>query len=203
MSGDEPLARRANGQDEPLARRASGQADFEELLAILDLNRVDDGTFVGSHPSKNPVRTFGGQMMAQSFVAAGATLKAFPVVFGDDEMRLVVVRGDHRVNEIKLQNTLGAPFRPARSDEIAQRLGPPGYIGPVGAQMPVLLDAAIDTTAGGVYVVGANQPKAHLRGVQPGRDFPFEAVDVRTVVATARLAPNTSVFGTILTTVTA
>ena len=49
-------------------------ADFDELLAILDLNRVDDGLFVGSHPSKNPVRTFGGQMMAQSFVAAGATL---------------------------------------------------------------------------------------------------------------------------------
>ena len=49
-------------------------ADLEELLAILDLDRVDNGTFVGSHPSKNPVRTFGGQMMAQSFVAAGSTL---------------------------------------------------------------------------------------------------------------------------------
>jgi prolyl-tRNA synthetase len=122
-------------------------------------------------------------LVAQLGVSAGATLKAFPVVLGDDEMRLVVVRGDHRVNEIKLQNTLGASFRPARSDEIAQRLGPPGYIGPVGAQMPVLLDAAIDPTAGGVYVVGANEPDAHFRGVQPGRDFPFEAVDVRTVVA--------------------
>ncbi|MBV8928903.1 MAG: acyl-CoA thioesterase II, partial [Mycobacteriaceae bacterium] len=30
------------------------------MLAILDLNRIDDGTFTGSHPSKNPVRTFGG-----------------------------------------------------------------------------------------------------------------------------------------------
>lgn len=49
--------------------------DFEELLAVLDLNRVDDNLFTGSHPSKNPVRTFGGQMTAQAFVAAGRTLE--------------------------------------------------------------------------------------------------------------------------------
>ncbi len=123
-------------------------------------------------------------LVDQLGVAAGATLKAFPIVLqDDDEMRLVVVRGDHRVNETKLQNTLGRPFRPANATEIADRLGPPGYIGPVGASMPVLLDAAVDATAGGVYVVGANQPDAHLRGVAPGRDFPFETVDVRTVVA--------------------
>jgi acyl-CoA thioesterase-2 len=50
------------------------QKDFEELLAILDLNRVDDDTFTGSHPSRNPVRTFGGQMMAQAFVAGSRTV---------------------------------------------------------------------------------------------------------------------------------
>jgi acyl-CoA thioesterase-2 len=48
--------------------------DLEELLAVLDLKRVDDDTFVGSHPNKNPPRTFGGQMMAQAFVAARRTL---------------------------------------------------------------------------------------------------------------------------------
>ena len=52
----------------------STAADFEELLAILDLNRVDDNTFVGSHPSRNPVRTFGGQIMAQAFVAGSRTV---------------------------------------------------------------------------------------------------------------------------------
>ena len=45
------------------------QADFEELLAVLDLKQIADDTFIGSHPSKNPVRTFGGQMLAQAFVA--------------------------------------------------------------------------------------------------------------------------------------
>jgi acyl-CoA thioesterase II len=48
--------------------------DFDELLAVLDLNRIGDDLFIGSHPSKNPMRTFGGQLMAQSFVASSRTL---------------------------------------------------------------------------------------------------------------------------------
>ena len=113
-------------------------------------------------------------------VPAGALLKAFPVIVDGDAMKLVVVRGDHRVNEIKLAGALGTEFRPAHPNEVAARLGPPGYIGPVGAQMPILLDEGV---APGPYVVGANEPDAHLRGVEPGRDFPFERVDVRAVVA--------------------
>ncbi len=120
-------------------------------------------------------------LVGQLGVPAGATLKAFPIVLeSDGEMKLVVVRGDHRVNEIKLQNTLGQPFRPASTEEIETRLGPAGYIGPVGAQLPVLLDQAVGI---GAYVAGANEPEAHLRGVEPGRDFRFEHVDVREVVA--------------------
>ncbi|KUI17991.1 acyl-CoA thioesterase II [Mycobacterium lehmannii] len=49
-------------------------ADFDELLEVLDLRQIADDIYIGSHPSKNPVRTFGGQMMAQSFVAAGRSL---------------------------------------------------------------------------------------------------------------------------------
>ena len=49
-------------------------ADFDELLAVLDLNQLADDTFVGSHPSRNPIRTFGGQMMAQAFVAGSRTV---------------------------------------------------------------------------------------------------------------------------------
>src|SRR6202012_179011 len=116
-------------------------------------------------------------------VPAGATLKAFPVIVDEGAMKLVVVRGDHRVNEIKLQNTLGQPFRAARADEIEQRLGPPGYIGPVGADLPVLLDAAVTANGSASYVVGAKEADAPLRGVDHGRDFPYETVDVRPVLA--------------------
>ena len=115
----------------------------------------------------------------------GALLKAFPVVVEDDRgMVMVVLRGDHRVNEIKLQNALGAAFRAAHPEEVSARLGPPGFIGPVGADMPVLLDRAV---APGAYVAGANAPDAHLVGVEPGRDFSFDEVDVRTVEAGDRV----------------
>ncbi len=49
-------------------------SDFDELMAVLDLDRTGDDVFIGSHPSKNPPRTFGGQLMAQSFVASTRTL---------------------------------------------------------------------------------------------------------------------------------
>jgi prolyl-tRNA synthetase len=113
-------------------------------------------------------------------VPAGALLKAYPVIAEDRGLVLVVVRGDHRVNEIKLQNALGSKFRAAREDEFADEIGPAGYIGPVGTDVPILLD---DAVAPGGYVTGANRPDAHLHGVEPGRDFEFERADVRTVEA--------------------
>jgi prolyl-tRNA synthetase len=119
-------------------------------------------------------------------VPAGALIKAMPMVVGDDRMVIVLVRGDHRVNEVKLRNALGADFRPAHDEEITERLGPPGFIGPVGTDLPVIKDAAI---VGAGYVCGANKPDIHLIGVEPGRDFPFEEMDVRSVVA-GDLAPG-------------
>jgi prolyl-tRNA synthetase len=112
-------------------------------------------------------------------VNPGALLKAFPVVVDEDAMRLVVVRGDHRVNDVKLRAALGADFRPAKADEIDRQLGPPGFIGPVGAEVPILLDSAVKP---GAYVTGSNRPDTHLIGVEPGRDFQYESADVRSVV---------------------
>jgi prolyl-tRNA synthetase len=111
---------------------------------------------------------------------AGCLLKAYPVMVADRGLTLVMVRGDHRVNDIKLQNALGAEFRPAREDEFAHRIGPAGYIGPVGADVPILLDEAVGP---GGYVTGGNRDNLHLRGVEPGRDFPFKRADVRSVQA--------------------
>jgi len=128
-------------------------------------------------PGATTIDAVAGQMA----VPAGALLKAFPIVTEGRGLVMVVVRGDHRVNETKLTNTLGEPFRPAHEEEIAERIGPPGFIGPVGADVPVLLDEAVHD--GGGWVAGANEPDHHLAGVQPGRDFAFERVDVRTVEA--------------------
>jgi prolyl-tRNA synthetase len=112
-------------------------------------------------------------------VAPGALLKALPVIVEERGLIMVLLRGDHRLNEIKLRNSLGAGFRLAREDEIAQ-IGPVGFIGPVGAGVPVIKDAAIE---GESFVTGANAADAHLRGVRPGRDFDYEELDVRSVEA--------------------
>jgi prolyl-tRNA synthetase len=111
-------------------------------------------------------------------VAPGALLKAFPVIVAGRGLVLVVLRGDHRVNEIKLTNALGAEWRAAREEEIAEQLGPAGFIGPVDVEAPILLDAAVGP---GGYVTGANKPDTHLRGVEPGRDFAGERADIRSV----------------------
>jgi prolyl-tRNA synthetase len=111
-------------------------------------------------------------------VPAGALLKAYPVVVEDRGLVLVMVRGDHRVNDIKLHNALGTEFRPARAEEFAERIGPAGYIGPVNVDVPILLDDAVEP---GSYITGSNRDNSHLRGVEPGRDFPFKRADVRSV----------------------
>ncbi|HEX4692769.1 MAG TPA: proline--tRNA ligase [Solirubrobacteraceae bacterium] len=127
-----------------------------------------------------PGMTTVAQVSQELGVPAGALLKAYPVIAAGRGLVLVVVRGDHRVNDVKLTNALGEPFRPAREEEFADRVGPGGYIGPVGTDVPIMLD---DAVAEGGYVTGANRPDEHLRGVEPGRDFAFERADVRTVEA--------------------
>jgi prolyl-tRNA synthetase len=119
-------------------------------------------------------------------VARGAALKAMPMVVDGRGMVLALVRGDHRLNEVKLTNAMGAPARPAHTEEIEAELGPPGFIGPVGASVPVVKDAAIQ---GEGFFAGANKPDTHLIGVSPGRDFAFEELDIRSVEA-GDLAPG-------------
>src|SRR5205823_2144210 len=62
-------------------------------------------------------------------VAPGGLLKAMPVIVEERGMVLVLVRGDHRLNDIKLRNALGAQFRPANEEEIRSQLGPAGFVG--------------------------------------------------------------------------
>jgi prolyl-tRNA synthetase len=109
-----------------------------------------------------------------------ALLKAWPAMV-DEQLQLVLVRGDHRVNEIKLGNALGADVRQAHPEEFESVIGPAGFIGPVGADVPVILDQAIATDRD--YVVGGNRPDLHLQGVNPARDFGFKVADVRAVEA--------------------
>jgi prolyl-tRNA synthetase len=116
----------------------------------------------------------------------GAFIKTLPIVVEGRGMVLVLLRGDHRLNETKLRNGMKSDFRQASAEEIEEQLGPVGYLGPVGSGLPIIKDAAL---TGNSYVTGANEADTHLRGVDPARDFEAYEMDVRKVEA-GDLAPG-------------
>ncbi len=117
------------------------------------------------------------------------TVKAIAVVLthaasGSGQFALVLLRGDHTLNEVKTQKTVG-DFRFARDDEIVAALGcQPGYIGPVGvADLPVFADRSVAVLSD--FVCGANEAGFHLSGVNFARDVlePTLVSDLRNVVS--------------------
>ncbi|HVJ11940.1 MAG TPA: proline--tRNA ligase, partial [Burkholderiales bacterium] len=103
-------------------------------------------------------------------------------VMGGDVFHLLLVRGDHSLNEIKASKAIGA-FRFASEKEIVAALGcKPGYIGPVGARVKVVADRTVAAMSD--FVCGANEEGFHLTGVNFGRDLEEPQVaDIRNVVA--------------------
>jgi prolyl-tRNA synthetase len=149
-----------------IARSEASEPDFPEPLANPEEVETPDSRTID-------------EVSSLLGVDPATLVKSLPVVPDDGEMQLALVRGDHRLNEIKLQNVLGEPFRPATDEEIKSAFGAqPGFIGPVGVEMPVIADASLER---GVYVVGANRDGWHLRGVDPGRDFTARFEDIRKV----------------------
>jgi prolyl-tRNA synthetase len=111
-------------------------------------------------------------------IEPAATAKAMPVV-SDDKVVLALVRGDHRLHDLKIERALGRPVRPAQADEIREAFGAdPGSIGPVGVKVRVIADESLRD---GQFVGGANRTGWHLRGVQAGRDYEAEFHDLREV----------------------
>jgi len=117
---------------------------------------------------------------------------------------IVLLRGDHTLNEAKLTTALdGKEFRPMHEEEIQRVfMSPAGYLGPVsvpalasGAQIGSITQAIIlealpivlaDTALKGRknLITGANKEDYHLKNVTPLRDFhPTEWVDLRNVAA--------------------
>ncbi|HWI99379.1 MAG TPA: proline--tRNA ligase [Burkholderiales bacterium] len=110
------------------------------------------------------------------------TVKAVAVMH-DGEFHLLLLRGDHELNEIKAQKVIG-DFRFAGDKEIEASLGSrPGYIGPVGARnVKVVADRRVALMSD--FVCGANEEGYHLTGVNFGRDLAEPQVaDLRNVVA--------------------
>jgi prolyl-tRNA synthetase len=101
----------------------------------------------------------------------------------DEEPVLVLVRGDHEVNEVKVKNVLDATVCELADEETVRRVtgAPIGYAGPVGLKedVKILADHAVKDMA--EAVVGANEKEHHLLHVVPGRDFEPQYADLRNV----------------------
>ncbi|MGZ9710842.1 proline--tRNA ligase [Glaciimonas sp. GNP009] len=99
---------------------------------------------------------------------------------------LLMLRGDHALNEIKANKIPGLTgYRFSTEEEIVEWFGtPPGYLGPINTKKPIMVVA--DRTVANMhdFVCGANEVDFHFTGANWGRDLPEPMVmDIRNVVA--------------------
>ncbi|WP_373774309.1 proline--tRNA ligase [Streptococcus ferus] len=101
----------------------------------------------------------------------------------DDEPVVVLLVGNDQINDVKLKNYLGADFLEAASEKEAELVFGAhfGSLGPVDLPegTKIVADRKVQDSANAI--VGANEDGYHLAGVNPGRDFQAEYVDIRQV----------------------
>jgi len=103
----------------------------------------------------------------------------------DKEVWLLLLRGDHELNEVKASKIPGlANYRFANEAEIIEWFGtPPGYLGPIATKKPVKVVADRSVANMSDFVCGANEVDFHFTGANWGRDLPEPLVaDLRNVV---------------------
>ena len=166
-SGENTLVTCENGDfaaDIEVARTMPRPPDFPERL-----DRPEE--------VETPGTTTIEALAALLSVDRAATSKAMPVVKADGTLVLALIRGDDRLDDMKMLSALGSDFRPATEEEIRQAFGSdPGSIGPIGFDGEVVAD---ETLGVGQYVAGANRTGVHLRGVEAGRDYQPRFADLR------------------------
>ncbi len=118
------------------------------------------------------------------------TVKSIVLAAGvgaDVQIVLVLLRGDHALNEIKARKlpVFASGYRFATEAEIVETFGTrPGYLGPLHTAKPVFVIADRTVAAMSDFVVGANEADFHIGGLNWGRDLPEPQVeDVRNVVS--------------------
>ncbi|HEU6793742.1 TPA: proline--tRNA ligase [Streptococcus pneumoniae] len=101
----------------------------------------------------------------------------------DGELVAALLVGKDQLNEVKLKNHLGADFFDVASEEEVANVVQAGFgsLGPVGLpeNIKIIADRKVQDVRNAV--VGANEDGYHLTGVNPGRDFTSEYVDIREV----------------------
>src|SRR5260370_33617290 len=160
----------AEGDGKPLEVHTPGQKTIEDVAK-----------FLGVSP-KNKIKTLA--LMTEEKDAQSGKMKLRAMV--------VLMRGDHQLNEAKLNSALGKPSRPMEESEIKALFNSPaGYLGPTGVEWAkhvakdgpaLLVDTALEGRSN--LIAGANQENYHLKNLTPGRDFqPTACADLRSVTA--------------------
>ncbi len=160
-----------DGDGKPLLVHTPGQKTIEDVAK-----------FLGVSP-KNKIKTLA--LMADDIDEKGKKTSRAVVV---------LMRGDHQLNEAKLNATVAPATRPMEEAEIQALFNSPaGYLGPVGIEWakdlknhhgkPVLLvDKALEGRTN--LIAGANKKDYHLKNLTPGKDFqPTAYADLRAVTA--------------------
>jgi len=162
----------AEGDGRPLEVHTPGQKTIEDVAR-----------FLGVSP-KNKIKTLA--YISDTKDEKTGKVKSRGIV--------VLMRGDHQLNEAKFNATVGVATRPMEEGEIKALFNSPaGYLGPVGivwakdwkkdAGLPLLLvDNALEGRAN--LIAGANKEDYHLKNLTPGKDFhPTAYADLRAVTA--------------------
>jgi prolyl-tRNA synthetase len=163
---------KAEGDGKPLEVHTPGQKTIEDVARFLGVS------------AKNKIKTLA--LIAEEKDEKNGKIRLRAIV--------VLMRGDHQLNEAKLNATVAVATRPMDEGEIkALFKSPAGYLGPVGiewakdlkkdADRPVLLvDKALEGRTN--LIAGANKENYHLKNLTPGKDFyPTAYADLRAVTA--------------------
>ena len=171
--------------EDAIAFSAGGFAANVELVPCLDTSKARP------EPGQSPatVDTPGVHTIAElaAFLGVPAEhcVKTLMVEGEDGGLAALVLRGDHELNAVKAGriDAVRAPLAFARPERVREVIGcDPGSLGPAGAGVAVIADAAAAALAD--FVCGANRDGAHLTGVNWGRDL------AEPIVADLRAAVN-------------
>ncbi|MCH7570766.1 MAG: proline--tRNA ligase [Deltaproteobacteria bacterium] len=167
-----------SGEDALVSCNACDYAANVQKAEVLR-QRLTGRNLKESPPSVRNIATPGKKSVSEVADFLGLSPKSFikTLVYQADRTELVAVllRGDHEINELKLQKFLGCHEVGLADESDVKRATQltPGFLGPIGLQMRMVADQAVQGMRGAV--TGANEENHHLVEVDQERDFTVSA----------------------------
>ena len=177
-----------SGEDAIVACDTCDYAANVEVATVMAQKAEAGGTEEARTEVHTPKHGTIDEVTAFLGVTKDKMLKSLLYVAGEGVV-MAVVRGDHDVNEIRLARALGLSevFLASEADVTKATGAAVGFAGPVGFKGKILVDRAASVVVNGV--TGANKSDYHWKGVNRGRDYEGDVVDIR-LAATGDTCPS-------------